>query len=53
MHLGFVLNVVPLKMKAIVKMVLEQNELTMKASLEYVNNIYVNKDILQMRLRTS
>ena len=44
--LGFGLNVVPMIMKAIVSTVLTQEEQTMKAVSSYIDDIYVNEDIV-------
>ena len=46
MQLRFGLNVAPLIMKVIIKTVLEQDELMKRAMSAYVNNIYINEDML-------
>ena len=45
-HLGFGLNVAPLIMKVIVSMVLLQEEAVGHTASVYIDNIYVNKDVL-------
>ena len=45
-HLGFGLNVAPLIMKAIVSTALSQEEAEGHAASAYINNIYVNEDIM-------
>ena len=45
-RLGFGLNVAPLIMIAIIKTVLMQDESTVKATSAYVDDIYVNEDIM-------
>ena len=44
--LGFGLNVAPLIMTAIIKTILMQDESTVKAASAYVDDIYVNVDIM-------
>ena len=46
MDRGFDLKVAPLIMKVIIKMVLEQDKLTMNATSAYVNDICMNEDKL-------
>ena len=45
-HLGFGLNVAPIIMTAIIKTVLMQDEFTVKATSAYVDDIYINEDIM-------
>ena len=47
-RLGFGLNVVPLIMKIIVKIVLEQDELMKRATSAYLDDIYVNEDTVSV-----
>ena len=44
--LGFGLNVAPLIMTAIIKTFLMQDEFTVKATSAYIDDIYVNEDIM-------
>ena len=45
-QLGSGLNVVPMLMKAIVSAVLAQEERMMKAMSSYIDDIYVNEEII-------
>ena len=48
MRLGFGLNVAPMIMKGIVSTVLAQEERTMKATSSYIDDIYVNVEIVSV-----
>ena len=51
--LGFGLNVVPQIMKTIVSAVLSQEEAVEKATLAYLNDIYINEDVRIEKIQSS